>query len=346
MSTVLIVGAGLAGARTAETLRSLGFDGRIVLAGDEPHPPYERPSLSKEFLAGTRDHIELRPREQWRRLGIELRLGSRVERVRGREVLVGTERVHWDHLVLATGARARRGGGLRTLVDARRLRTQLRRGARLAIVGAGFIGCEVASTARTLGVEVTLVEASDAPLARILGCEVGALLAERIRSHGVDLRLGTTDIPAHDVLLWATGVRPDNRLIAELRVDPCGRTQYRDVYAAGDVTGTGHWTAAAGQAVAVANAVLGRDRPYLDPPYVWSDQFGLRLQIVGDPSHAADIDLEVSDDAFRADYRDAAGRPVATVLANRPADVAAVRRHLAVRSGRSGPPAAEADIAA
>lgn len=329
MITVLIAGAGLAGARTAETLRSLGFDGRVVLVGDEPHPPYERPALSKELLAGTRHDIELRPRGHWRRLEIELRLGTRVDRVRAHEAVVGNERLRWDHLVLATGARPRRNGGLRTLADARRLRARLTPEARLVIVGAGFVGCEVASTARELGAQVTIVEAACAPLERVVGPEVGALLAERIRAHGIDLRLGSTEIPQHDVLLWATGVQPDRRLVADLRIDRCGRTQYPHVYAAGDITGTGHWTAAAGQAVAAAKAILGHDDPYLAPPYVWSDQFGLRLQLVGDTTTATSVDLDASDETLRADYRNSTGEPVATLLANRPAEVAAARRLLA-----------------
>lgn len=329
MTTVLIAGAGLAGARTAETLRSLGFDGRIILAGDEPHPPYERPALSKELLAGTRDDIDLRPRNHWRQLEIELRLGTRVDRVRAPDALVGADQLRWDHLVLATGARLRRNGGLRTVADARRLRASLTPGARLVIVGAGFVGCEVASTARNLGAQVTIVEAAGAPLERVVGPQVGALLAQRIRAHGIDLRLYSTEIPPHDVVVWATGVEPDRRLVPDLRIDRCGRTQYPHVYAAGDITGTGHWTAAAGQATAVAHAILGRDYPHLDPPYVWSDQFGLRLQLVGDTTTATSVDLDASDEAFRAEYRNSTGQPVATLLANRPAEVAAARRQLA-----------------
>ena len=327
--TVLIAGAGLAGARTAETLRALGFEGRIVLAGDEPHPPYERPALSKELLAGTRDDVALRPRAHWRDLGVELRLGARVSEVREGEARVGGDWLAWDAFVLATGARLRRAGGLRTLVDARRLRAQLGPGVRLAVVGAGFVGCEVASTAAGLGARVSVVEAASVPLERILGREVGELLATRMRARGVDLRLGTTDIPERDVLLWAVGVEPDRRLLPDLTVDDCGRTQHPGVFAAGDVTGTGHWTAAAGQAVAVAHAILGEERPYRDPAYVWSDQFGLRLQLVGDTAGATAVELDGRDDAFRATYRDPAGRLVATLLANRPAEVAAARAELA-----------------
>jgi len=333
MTTVLIAGAGLAGARTAETLRAFGYDGRIVLAGDEPHPPYERPALSKELLSGTRENVELRPRSHWRQLEIELRLGTRVERIDRHAALVGTELLRWDHLVLACGARPRRPDSLQTLADARRLRARLAPGVQLVIVGGGFVGCEVASTARALGARVTIVEAAAAPLARLLGPEIGALLAERIRAHGVDLRLGTTQIPSHDILLWATGVEPDRRLLPNLRIDRCGRTQYPCVYAAGDIAGTGHWTAAAGQAVAVAHAILGRDRPYLDPPYVWSDQFGLRLQLVGEPTNASRIELHGRDETFRADYLDTAGCAVATLLANRPTEVAAARRRLAAALG-------------
>jgi NADPH-dependent 2,4-dienoyl-CoA reductase/sulfur reductase-like enzyme len=329
MTTVLIAGAGLAGARTAETLRSLGFGGRLVLAGDEPHYPYERPALSKELLAGVRENVELRPRSHWRDLEVELRLGTRVSRLGERNALVGRDRLAWDHFVLATGARPRRDGSLRTLADARRLRARLVPGARLAVVGAGFVGCEVASTACSLGARVTVVEAGRLPLEPVLGAEVGALLADRILAHGVDLRLGTTEIPAHDTLLWAVGVEPDRRLLPELRVDACGRTQYPRVYAAGDVTGTGHWAAAAGQAVAVAHAILGDERPYLEPPYFWSDQFGLRLQLVGEPACAATVELDGSADAFRADYLATDGRRVATLLANRPSEVSAARTALA-----------------
>jgi len=171
MDTVLIAGAGLAGSRCAETLRSEGFDGRIVLAGDEPHPPYERPALSKELLAGARDDVSLRPWSFWAEQGIELRLGTRVEAVdlHRRTALVGGGEVCWDSVVLATGARLRRPQGLRTLADALALRERLAPGVRLAIAGGGFVGTEVASTALALGAEVTLVEAAEVPFEAILG---------------------------------------------------------------------------------------------------------------------------------------------------------------------------------
>ncbi|MGZ4387505.1 MAG: NAD(P)/FAD-dependent oxidoreductase [Gaiellaceae bacterium] len=330
--TVLIVGAGLAGTRCAETLRNGGFAGPIVLVGEEPVPPYERPALSKEFLAGNRDDPALRPASHWDDLGIELRLGAAVSRVDlpRRTASLGDEDLPWDHLVLATGARPRRAGGLRTLADARALRERLVPGTRLAVIGGGFVGTEVASTAISLGVDVSLVVAAETPFERVLGCEIGALLARRYVDHGVDLRLGTREIPAHDLLLWAVGVVPARELLPDLVVGSCGRTQYERVYACGDVTGSGHWTAAAGQGAAVAHAILGADRPFVDPPFFWSDQFGLRLQVVGEPTSAARVELEGAEDSFTARYLDAAGQLQGVLLANRAGEVAAARRALAL----------------
>ena len=332
METVLIAGAGLAGARCAETLRAEGFEGRVLLAGDEPAAPYERPALSKEFLSGRRDEIALRPETHWAEQRIELRLGVKVHGVDPvrRRAWVGDNEVMWDHLVVATGARLRRSPGLRTLADALALRAQLRPGTRLAVVGGGFVGTEVASTAIALGAEVTMIEALAAPFERILGREVGELLGRRYRAHGVDLRVGTTEVPAHDVLLWAIGVEPVRELLADTFVDACGRTAVPGVYACGDATGTGHWTAAAGQAVAVANAILGVDRPHLEPSYVWSDQFGLRLQLVGEPAGSPRVELSGGENDFSARYLDERGRLQAVLLANRSREVAAARRELAV----------------
>ena len=290
METVLIAGAGLAGARCAETLRAEGFDGRIVLAGDEPHAPYERPALSKELLAGTRDDVALRPWSHWAEQGIELRLGHpRRARstCRRRTALVGGDEIAWDSLRARHGraaAAAARGCG--------RSRTRSRCASGSARASGSRSPAAASSAPRSprprsrSGAEVTLVEAAEMPFEALLGREVGEALAARYRAHGLDLRTGTTELPPHDVLLYAIGVDPVRELVPWLGSDACGRTVHPGVYACGDVTGTGHWTAAAGQAAAVARAILGEERPYSEPPYVWSDQFGLRLQLVGEPRAA------------------------------------------------------------
>jgi 3-phenylpropionate/trans-cinnamate dioxygenase ferredoxin reductase subunit len=354
--TVIIVGAGLAGARCAETLRAEGYDGSVVLVGDEQHAPYERPALSKEFLAGERslDEITLRPESFWEDRGIELRLGTRVVAVDGERRTAATsdgEELRWDTLVLATGARARQlpfrtpegVHVLRTAADAFRLREALVPGARLAVIGGGFVGAEVASTAVGLGVHVTMLEAGLAPFARVLGPEVGRLLAHRYRRDGVDLLLGVgaagfgadedgrlskvvlsdgREVES-DVALVAVGVEPERGL---LPFDP-----QPPVYACGDVAGSGgHWTGAAAEAVDVARRILGLEPLPEQPPFFWSDQFGLRLQLVGEMAGAARVEFEGSEDEFIARYIDADGGLLAALAANRPAEVGRLRRELAV----------------
>jgi NADPH-dependent 2,4-dienoyl-CoA reductase/sulfur reductase-like enzyme len=370
--TVVIVGAGLAGSRCAETLRAEGFDGRLVLVGEEPAAPYERPALSKEHLAGRKTTVELRAPGFWAERGIELCLGRRVDAidVAGRSAGPGLE---WDALVLATGARARRlpfpvpegVHVLRTVADAAALGAELRPGARLVVIGAGFVGAEVASTARSLGVEVTIVDMAHVPLERVLGPEVGRILADRFAAAGVDLRLATglarfladgngrvsavelTDgsLVACDAALVAIGAEPACELAGDPRggieTDACGRTAVPGVYACGDVASAWrpsvgrrvrveHWTSAAGQAAAVAHAILDRERPYDDLPYFWSDQFGLRLQHVGHAETWHAVELDGDDGSFVARYVDAAGRPLAALAANRPREVGGLRRELAL----------------
>ena len=320
MTSVLIVGGGLAGARCAETLRAGGFDGTLVLAGGESHAPYERPALSKEFLSGARDAASLTLRESasWPSAGIALRLGSPVVRIDLASRCAVTRSggtLAYDVLVVATGARPRRHPvlsrlpgvhHLRTLDDATRLRSRLVAGMRLAIVGAGLIGAEVASTVRALGIAPTLIEAGPTPLVRAFGSEVGALLSERWRGAGVAVRTGVrvaaarrdqrgcvialalddgTSIPC-DQLLVSIGAVPATRLVAGhlqlardggIATDACGRTSVPGVFACGDVAswhrlaiGSGlraeNWTNAAQQAAIVARTILGHGPPANDAP--------------------------------------------------------------------------------
>ena len=372
---IVIVGTGLAGLRSAETLRARGFEGRLTLVGEETQLPYERPALSKELLAGKRvpGQLTLRQPEFFREQQIELALGRRVEQVspkRRRVLLSDGRELAWDALVLATGARARRLRGLdtprgvhylRTLSDALALRAELTPGKRLAVVGAGFIGAEVASTAVSLGLDVSVVEPMAAPLERVLGSEVGMLLAERYRAQGVELRLGTgvTDFAcdAHgrlraleltdgseigcDVAVVGVGAEPAGELLGgrEIETDASGRTEYEDIYACGDVASSWrpslgrrlrmeHWTSAAGQAAAVARTILGEESVHDDVPFFWSDQFGLRLQYVGFASDWAKIEIDGDGDSFSVRYFDEEERLLAALVANRPGELATLRREI------------------
>jgi 3-phenylpropionate/trans-cinnamate dioxygenase ferredoxin reductase subunit len=354
--SVLVVGAGLAGARCVETLRAEGYAGDVVAVGDEPLPPYERPALSKEFLAGSRtaESLGLRPPRFWSDRGIELLLGRRVvwvDRARRCVTTHRAEQLGWDALVVATGARPRRlpfpappgVRALRTLRDARTLSRELRPGAKLVVVGGGFVGAEVASTAIGLGVEVTMLEAAPTPFYRVLGRELGDLLAARYRSQGVELltETGASRFRTYydgslravvltdgrevdcDVALVAVGVEPAAELLTEPPTPP--------VYACGDVAGgVGHWTAAAADGVAVARRILGLEPLPPQPPFFWSDQFGLRIQLVGDPTGAATVEIEGSATDFVARYRAEDERLLAAVGANRPAEVGTLRRELAL----------------
>lgn len=385
---VLIAGAGLAGSRCAETLRAGGFGGRVVVVGDEPHAPYERPALSKEMLTGRRAAADLALRHArfWEERDIDLRLGEALHGLDlgRRRALLGHEPVRWRHLVLATGARARRLGAvpaaanvhhLRGLDDARRLRGDLDRGGPLVIVGSGFVGAEVASSALALGVDVSIVEALPVPFAATLGPAVGRRLAGRYRSEGVDLRLGVgvsgvtlgggrveaveladgTRLPCA-VLLVAVGTRPAAELLDGLLplaedggvpTDAAGATDAPGVHACGDVASPWrpelgrhrrleHWTAAAAGGAAVARAIMGREPSPSPQPYFWSDQFGWRLQMVGHPSPGTDPVVEEGGGGFVARYRNPAGALTAALAVNRTADLGALRAEVAGASPAAG----------
>jgi 3-phenylpropionate/trans-cinnamate dioxygenase ferredoxin reductase subunit len=270
---IVIAGGGLAGQRCCETLRARGYDGPLRMVCAEPDPPYDRPPLSKELLAGKleREALTLRPARWHEENDVELLLGRRAARLDASAhaiVLEDGERLPYEQLLVATGSAPRRlpaakgfenAHTLRTAADAESLREELRPGSRLVVVGAGFIGLEVTATARELGVEVMVVEAAAVPLEAVLGPDLGRWFAELHADEGVDMRLATGleelrgngraeevtltggERLACDVLLVGIGVRPDtgwlegSGLPADgVPVDPAGRTALPGVFAAGD----------------------------------------------------------------------------------------------------------------
>jgi 3-phenylpropionate/trans-cinnamate dioxygenase ferredoxin reductase subunit len=308
----VIVGGGPAGDAAAAGLRDGDFRGDIVLIGAEPELPYERPHLSKGFLWGTvpPERLVLRPREQYRELGVELTLGARVAELdidRRIIVLENGNPIEWDLLCVATGSTARRLDGfedaiyLRELPDARRLLSELERDEPINVVGAGFIGCEVAAAARRRGCTVRMFEALAQPLQRVLGPELGAYLAEVHRQHGVELRTQTAAPPdlARPVVV-GVGSSPRTELAAEagiavdggILVDELGRTSAPDVFAAGDATKfwsplyqervrVEHFQTAQRQGFATGRAMAGAGSPFAEAPWFWSDQYEVNLQYAG-----------------------------------------------------------------
>jgi 3-phenylpropionate/trans-cinnamate dioxygenase ferredoxin reductase subunit len=283
-----------------------------VLVGAEPEAPYERPHLSKGFLLGTvpRERMGLRPLEQYRSLAVELVVGTRVVELdldRRQVVFETGERLGYDLLCIATGSSARRLDGfddaiyLRELPDAERFRGVLDRKEALNVVGAGFIGCEVAAAARLRGCAVTMFEALAQPLQRVLGVELGEYLAGVHRDHEVDLRLNTAPPPGllppvlvgvgsapRTELAGAAGLSVDDGII----VDEAGHTSAPGVYAAGDATRfwsplfeerirVEHFQTAQRQGFAVGRAMAGFDVPFAEVPWFWSDQFEINLQYAG-----------------------------------------------------------------
>lgn len=325
VKAVVVVGSGLAGLRTVERLRGRGYTGQITLLGAERHLPYDRPPLSKQVLRREQDEPWLRAAGDYAGLDVDLRLEQRADGVEVDRGLVhtGGAPVPYDALVIATGARPRRVPGvhgqvLRTWDDAASLRTRLVPDARLAIIGAGLIGCEVAATARSLGVQVDLIDVQQAPMIRAVGPVVAAVLTELHDARGVRLHLGTcaervsadrlvlddgTGIGA-DLVLEAIGVVPDTDWLADSTVpigdgvlcDAEGRTTAEGIFAVGDVARwdgvrSEHWTSAVEQADCVAAAILGQPAPSPSIPYWWSDQYDLKLQGLGAPDPDDDVEL-------------------------------------------------------
>lgn len=325
----VLIGAGQASAVAARTLRRRGFDGVIEIIGAEPHRPYQRPPLSKEFLAdGAEDDLYLLAPAWCDANDVRLRLGTtatRIDAAAGTVELTDGAGVPADAVLIATGGRPRRLSGavgdrvhyLRTLEDARRLRARLVPGARVIVIGAGFIGAEVAAAARGQGADVIVVEVQQEPLGSLLGRRAGQACARLHRANGVELRLGTAvesvQQAGDSVLVTAGGDRIEGDLVvAGIGIEPavavadrsgiatgngilvdefCQTSQPR-VYAAGDVAnhyhplyGTRvraeHFENASRQAAAAAGVMLGHAVPYDQPHWFWSDQYDVSLQYAG-----------------------------------------------------------------
>ena len=329
----VIVGANLAGGSAAETLRREGFDGLIHLIGLEPDRPYDRPPLSKEYLRGEKEREKLffKPPEFYDEQEIGLRLGTGATRLdpAGQTVELDTgETLKYDKLLLATGGRIRKlkvpGTDLeevyylRTIGNSQRLAESINRSRKAVVVGAGFIGSEVAASLRMKGLDVTLLEIEPVPLRHVLGDELGEIYAGIHRGHGVDLRLseGIAEIQGHrraervitssgasidcDLVVIGVGVAPQTRLVDGtgievdngILVDEYCRTSLPNIFAAGDVAnwwhpGLGqrlrveHWDNALNQGAAAARSMLGRQESYAPLLYFWSDQYDLNIQYLG-----------------------------------------------------------------
>ncbi|MFI5798707.1 NAD(P)/FAD-dependent oxidoreductase [Streptomyces sp. NPDC051677] len=325
MRRIVVVGASAAGLAAAETLRREGFDGSLTLIGDEPYLPYDRPPLSKQFVTAGWDaeQLMLRAPADIDALGLDLRLdvaATGLDLQKRAVALADGSAVPYDGLVIATGVRPRRLPGegahvLRTLDDARALRDGLLTARRLVVVGAGFLGAEVAAVARQRGCAVTLLEPAPVPLAHAVGEEVGRALAMAHRNHGVDLRTGVTvtqvaedgvrladgEVVEGDEILVAIGSLPNTDWLeaSGLTVrDGVVCDEYCEaapnVYAAGDVARwrnplfglsmrIEHRTNAAEQGMAAARNLLRPDalQPFAPVPYFWSDQYGMKIQAYG-----------------------------------------------------------------
>jgi len=331
--TFVIVGASLAGAKAAETLREEGFDGRVVLLGEETERPYERPELSKGFLLGKKpaEKLYVHPADFYAGHDIELRTSTTVTALdpgAHEVVLDGGEHLGYDRLLLATGASPRRfpvaGGDLPGVVYLRRmgesddLRTAIQGASRVVVVGAGWIGSEVAACARMLGAEVSMIAPEAVPLERVLGPEVGAVYRDLHADKGVDLHLSTgvdriegTDAATgvrtsdgtlvegdlvvvgigaapRDELARAAGLEVDNGVLTDEHL----RTSDPDIYAAGDVANVmhpfygkrirvEHWANALNQGPAAARNMLGAGTAYSRVPYFYSDQYDFGMEYNG-----------------------------------------------------------------
>lgn len=334
LDTIVVVGASLAGLRAVEALRRKGYDGKITWIGAEPHRPYDRPPLSKQVLRGewNPDRVTLPARPGYDALELDLRLGTRAVALDAQQrqvVLSGGTRVGFDGLVIATGATPRKLEGsdaiegihvLRTLEDAIAIRAVLEKSPRVVIVGAGFIGLEVAASCRTLGLDVTVIEMAETPLSVALGNTMGDAIANVHRSRGVEFRTGVSvesilggshvealrlsdgSILPADLVVVGIGVVPetawlegsgvliDNGVLCDAYcatavpgVVACGDVARWDNLLFGESMRVEHWTNAVEQANAAITRLLEGENvsPFVTVPYFWSDQYDLKIQFAG-----------------------------------------------------------------
>ncbi len=377
--TFVIVGAGHAGGRAAEAMRMLGFEGKIILIGAEPHLPYERPPLSKELLQteGGEGFTLIRDQAYYDENRIDCRLGSRataIDRDAKSITLQDGTPLSYDKLLLTTGGAVRRldlpGADLsnvfylRTLDDSRAIESRLGDAPRVVIVGGGFIGLEVAASARRRGCAVTVLETADRLMGRAVLPEISQAFLDLHGEHGVDIRLGcaighfegagqveravTADgeaLPA-DLVVIGVGIFPDTALAEAaglaaddgIVVDEFCRTSDPAIFAAGDVTRHfsticgGHirlesWQNAQNQAIAAAKVMCGEETPFSEVPWMWSDQFDANLQIAGMPE-AWDTVVFRGDVAARdfIGFQMQDGEVVGAMSLNRPRDMRFARR--------------------
>lgn len=375
---IVIAGGGLAGQRCVEGLRRAGYDGVVRVVCSEPHPPYDRPPLSKAALVdpGVEDHLSFRAPQWYDEHSVELLLGVGATRLRPAERILELSdgaQLGYRKLLICTGGRPRtlpllsgydNVAVLRTRDDARWLRDALREHGRLAVIGAGFIGLEIAATARRLGVEVTIIEAAACPLENVLGPELGGWLARLHRAEGAEVRTATTvervqggasarrlclsdgSMLEIDHAVVGVGISPEVGWLADsgldvsggVPVDLAGRTAIEHVLAAGDVAATfdagcgrhvpgSHWEAAGRQGTRAARAMLGLDPGAAPLTSFWTDQYGLRIQYVGQrrPGDALAVEGDLEARNFTATFS-RAGRAVAALLVDRPQCLPAARQ--------------------
>lgn len=395
----LIIGAGQAGSQCADSLRQNGYRGAITILGDEPHLPYQRPPLSKAYLLEHMDaeRLHFRSGTYLAENAIAVETGTHVDAIDRTAKTVRTHdgrTIGYDTLVIATGARVRPldvpGADLkgvfylRTLDDAERIKVALARASRVAIIGAGFIGLEFAAVARTLGKEVTVLEAENRVLARALAPVLSDFFEKTHTERGVTIRTATTvrafigaggqlasvrcetneDIPV-DMAVIGIGIRPNVELAAAaglacdngIVVDAYGRTTDPHIYAAGDCTSTVHPSAGAlirlesvqnaiDQARAVAASICGLNKPYDAVPWFWSDQYDLKLQMAGLAAGCDVTALRGSMDENRFSvFHFRDGHLRAVDSVNRPADHMLARRLIAAGLSPTPQQAADPDFA-